>query len=132
MKKIVVSLVTLIALAGLILAPASGQSFGTQAATVSFTSTGNNTVIAATAGKAVRVTWLWVCVSAATNITIVEVRPSTNSGAVPMTANGCMTLPAVPLNGFPLAITSVGNAFIINQSGTAQVSGAVYYDLTNI
>lgn len=132
MKKTIASLCVIVLIAVGAFIPLSAQSYGTQAATISFSTTGSNTVIAATTGKAVRISWMWLCVSAASNITIVEVRPSTNSGAVPMAANGCMTLPSSPINGFPLAITSVGNAFIISQSGTAQVSGAVYYDLTNI
>jgi hypothetical protein len=134
MKKSVIAFAALVVLGlGLFLSgKLSAQSFGTQAATVSFSSSGNNTVIAAVSGKAIRVTWLWLCVAGASNITIVEVRPSTNSGAVPMAANGCMTLPSGPLNGFPLAITTPGNAFIINSSQAVQVSGAVYYDVTNI
>lgn len=132
MKKILASLTVLLLISVFAFYPAAGQNYGTSAATVSFSSSGNNTVIAATTNKANRVAWLWLCVAGATNITIVEVRPSVNSGAVPMAANGCMTLPSEPHSGFPLAITSVGNAFIINSSNAVQVSGAVYYDITNI
>ena len=132
MKKILVSLTLLILVGIFMLVPLRGQSVGNLAATISFSNIGDNTIIAASTGHVIRVAWLWLCVNGATNITVKEVRPGVNSGAVPMAANGCMTLPSTPLNYFPLAITTKSTAFIINQSGTAQVSGAVYYDLTNI
>lgn len=132
MKKILASFTILILVAALSFIPSSAQQFGLQAATISFAGSGNNTIVTAVAGKAVRVAWMWLCVGGTTNVTIVEVRPSVNSGAVPMVANGCMTLPGTPYNGFPLAITTVGSAFIINSSQAVQVSGAAYYDLTNI
>ena len=91
---------------------------------ISFNSTGDNVIVAAVAGKTVRVFRIFFVTSAATNITIKDGAGTSLTGAMSMGANGGFTL---DLQGEAWFFTSVGNAFIINQSGTAQVSGAVYY-----
>lgn len=49
------------------------------------------------------------------------------TGAMSLAANGSITL---DLDGQPWFVCSSGNAFNITQSGTTQISGAVYYTLT--
>ncbi len=95
---------------------------------ISFSTTGINIVIAGVAGQIIRVYKIFFAVSAATNITI---QNGTNalSGAMNFSANEGLIL---DFDTKPWFTTSDGQDFTINQSGTAQVSGTVYYQYTAI
>jgi hypothetical protein len=93
-------------------------------AVINFSNTGDNTIIAAIASTRILVHRLWLVGSTASNITFKDGAGTSLSGAVPMAANGGITF---DLTGEPWFTTALGNAFIINQSGTAQISGTVYY-----
>lgn len=91
---------------------------------ISFSSSGDNTVISAVASKKIKVHRIFFVCSAATAVTIKDGASTNLTGAMSMGANGGFTL---DLQGDPWFITAASNALIINQTGTAQVSGAIYY-----
>jgi hypothetical protein len=89
---------------------------------ISFSSSGDNIVIAAVSGKLITVVQLYLVVAGATNITFKD-GATALSGAMPMSTNGSIVLDVNQnLSWF---ITS-GN-FVINSSAAVQVSGEVYY-----
>lgn len=94
------------------------------AATIDFTSTGDNTIVAAVASQTVRVHKMFLNVSTATNITFKSGAGTSLTGAMNFPANGGIVL---DFDAEPWFLAASGAAFIINQSGTAQVSGRVYY-----
>lgn len=91
---------------------------------ISFSSTGDNAVVAAVANKQIRIYRLFFVVSAATNLIFKDGASVSLSGAIPFTANGGLVLDQ---SNDPWVTTTTGNAFIINQSGTANVAGIAYY-----
>lgn len=101
-----------------------GTSATLTEAAIDFSTTGNNTVVSGVANKTVRVFRIFFVCSAATNITIKDGSDTALTGAMSMSANGGFTLDAIGEAWFR---TSAGNAFVIHQSGTAQISGRVYY-----
>lgn len=92
-------------------------------AVIDFNTTGDNTVIAATAGKTIRVFRLFFVCSSATNITFYN-GSTALTGAIAMSANGGFTLDFQAEAWFN---TTAGSAFIMNQSGSAGVAGRIYY-----
>jgi hypothetical protein len=103
--------------------------FGTPAnvtlssSTIDFSASGATTVIPGIALQTIRVFQLFLVNSTATNLTLKD--GSTElAGPLTMTANGSIVL---DFNGEPWFQTSAGNGFVINQSGTAQISGRIYY-----
>ena len=105
---------------------ASGGITLTTRASISFSASGDNTLVAGIASKIVRVYRIFLVVSAATNLTFVDGTPGgTNfDGALAMSANGGLTL---DFSEEPWFVTSAGNAFVLNQSGSAQIGGCIYY-----
>lgn len=93
-------------------------------ASINFSTTGDNTIIAGVSGQTIRVFKAFFNVSAATNITFKDGAATNLTGALNLSSGQGMTL---DFDSEPWFITSAGNAFIINQSGTAQVSGRIYY-----
>ena len=91
---------------------------------ISASSTGDNVVVSTVAAQTVRVYRIFFTVSAATTITFRDGGGTSLTGAMTFTAGGSFVL---DFQGDPWFITSSGNAFIINQSGSAQISGRVYY-----
>lgn len=91
---------------------------------INFSANGDNTVIPADPINRIVIHRLWLVCSAATNITFKDNLPT--PAAVPMSANGGLTFDAT---GEPWFITDPNTAFIINQSGSAQISGECYYTL---
>lgn len=90
---------------------------------IDFTTTGDNTLVAGVGGASVRVYHLFLVVSADTNLTFK--RGSTAlTGAMPMLANGSIVLDFVTQ---PWFTTADGEALVLSQSGTAQVSGQLGY-----
>ncbi len=90
---------------------------------VDFASTGDNVIIAGVADQVIRVWKLWFLCSAATNITFKEATIN-KSGAAPFSTNEGMVL---DFDTKPWVTCASGDSFVLNQSGTAQVSGMVYY-----
>lgn len=95
-------------------------------AAIDFSSSGDNTVIALVASKKIKVHRIFFVASSATNITIKDGASTSLTGAMAMSANGGFTL---DMQGDPWFTTTAGTAFIINQSGSAQVSGRIYYSV---
>lgn len=100
------------------------------AAPITFAASGDNTVVAAVAGKAIRVRKMWLVLAGDSLLTFKDGASSSLSGAVSMLGNGSFFFPTDAV--VPHFITSTGNAFIINSSVAVQVSGMVYYELTNV
>ena len=92
-------------------------------APIDFTASGDQTLVAAVAGRSVRVYHLFLVVSADTELTFK--RGATElTGPMPMLANGSIVL---DFQGQPWFATLDNEAFVLNQSGTAQVSGQLAY-----
>lgn len=79
--------------------------------------------VSGVAGSVVKVYKLFLVTGGTTNITFADGTTGL-SGALPMAANGSITL---DLDGTPWFVTSPGAAFNITNSGNLQVSGSVYY-----
>lgn len=92
-------------------------------ASIDFSNTGDNTVISAVAGKTIRIFRIFFVCSAATEITIKN-GTTALTGAMSMGQNGGFTLDYQAEAWFT---ATAGNAFVISQSGTAQISGRIYY-----
>ena len=91
---------------------------------INFSSSGDNTVIAADPINRIVIHRIWLVCATATNLTFKDNLPS--PAAVPMGANGGLTFDAT---GEPWFVTDVNTAFIINSSNAVQVSGECYYTL---
>lgn len=78
-------------------------------------------------GKVIRVYRLFLVVGGATNLTF-EDGSNALCGPLPILANGSIVL---DIDGSPWFTTTSGNAFTIANSGSVQVSGAVYYYVDN-
>lgn len=94
-------------------------------AAVDFSAGGDNTIIAAVAGKRILVHRLILVVSAATSI-IVKRGATALTGAMSMSANGALSLDTT---GEPWFTTDINENFVINLSAGVQVGGSIYYDL---
>lgn len=92
-------------------------------AAIDCSSSGDNTLVALVASKKIKVHRLFLVVSTATNLTFKDGSTSL-TGAMAMSANGGFTL---DMQGDPWFTTTAGAAFILNQSGSAQISGRIYY-----
>lgn len=91
--------------------------------TINTTTTGDNTIVAGISSQTVRVFRMFFVVSAATTITFKD--GSTGmTGAMTFNAGGAFIL---DFQGDPWFVTTASNGFVINQSGTAQISGRVYW-----
>ena len=101
-------------------------AYGTllQRASISFATTGDNIIIAAVAGQIIQVYRIFFITTTAITLTFKDGASNALTGALPLAANGAITLDH---SGDPWFVTTAGNAFILNQSGTSQVSGAVWF-----
>lgn len=95
---------------------------------LNFNSSGDNSAIAASTGKTIKVWKIWFTVAGAVNITFKDGTGGTAlSGATVLTQNGSsMTL---YYDGSPHWVTSPGNAFVMNLSSGVAVTGQVYYTI---
>jgi hypothetical protein len=95
-------------------------------AAISFSASGDNTVIASDSARSIYV-WQFFFVNndatTATNITLKEGSTSV-SGAYKIAAGGSHT---AGCTGTPWAIAPAGSAFVINSSAAVSVTGTVYY-----
>ena len=89
---------------------------------INFAASGDNVIIAGVAGQIIRVWKLWF-ISGATNITFKDGAIAL-SGPAPFAASEGMVL---DFDTKPWATCLSGDDFILNQSGSAQVSGMIYY-----
>lgn len=92
-------------------------------AVISFSNTGANTLVAATAAQTIRVFRMLFIVDAATSITVLS-NATALSGAMSFVANQGLVL---DFSGDPWYTTAAGEAFILSQSGTALVAGTIWY-----
>lgn len=94
-----------------------------QNAVISFAALGDNTIIAAVAGKKIFIFRLYFIVAAATNITFKK-GATALTGAMPFNTNQGIVLDPTEC---PWHQTEIAEAFIINSSIAVQVSGSVGY-----
>jgi hypothetical protein len=94
------------------------------AAAVSHSASGDNTVVAAVAGKTTRVYRLFLVVAGTTVITIKDGAGTALTGVMTFAAGGSLIL---DFQAEPWFSCTAGNAFIINSSNAVQISGTVYY-----
>jgi hypothetical protein len=94
-------------------------------AVINFTATGDNTIVTLTAAQTIRVHRMFLVANAPTDVIFKDATGGTSlTGAMTMTKGGGMTF---DLQGEPWFTSASGGAFVINQSGTAQISGRCYY-----
>lgn len=96
---------------------------GLSEAKIDFVATGDNTIVAAVAAQTIRLHRIFFVASAATTI-IIKDGATALTGAITVTAGGSFVL---DMDGDPWFVCSTNTAFVINQSGTAQISGRAYY-----
>src|SRR5256885_924688 len=94
-------------------------------AALSFSSSGDNTAIAASVGNIIMVWKIWFTVAGAVNVTYKDGASTNLSGATVLTGNGASQ--TLYYDGSPHWVTSPGNAFIINLSGAVALTGQIYY-----
>jgi hypothetical protein len=105
---------------------AIGERALVQRAIISFVATGDNTIVTGAAGKLITVLGLVLTVSAATNLTFKDGTGGTAiSGAMTMAVGTPFLLPFDPVSEW--FQTSDSGNLVLNQSGTAQVSGTVWF-----
>jgi len=93
---------------------------------ISFTTTGDNTIVAAVAGKLITVVALLLVSTGTTNITVKDGAANLLSGAMPLAAGIPLVLNVDPTVDW-YQTTSAANALVLNQSGAVQISGTVWY-----
>ena len=93
-------------------------------ASVSVSSSGNNTLIAGVSGQSIKVYKMFLVFGAAVNATFQDGSSTALTGAMPFTANGSIVL---DLDTVPWFTTSAGNAFVLNLSTSVTATGTVYY-----
>lgn len=86
--------------------------------------TGDNTIVAGVSLQTIRMHKLFLVASAATIITFKDGSGTALTGPITLSTGGAMVF---DLDGEPWFLTSAGNGLVINQTGTAQLSGRVYY-----
>lgn len=83
----------------------------------------DTTLVAGVAGKRTRVWQIFFVQSLDSNVTF-KSGSTALTGAMPLTAFGTLMLPSSP---HPWFTTAVGEAFVMSQSASAQISGRIYY-----
>ncbi len=90
---------------------------------INFSGNGDTIIIAGISGQIVRVWKLWFISGGATNITFKDAAVAL-SGPAPFSASEGMVL---DFDTKPWATCAVGDSFVLNQDGGAQISGMIYY-----
>lgn len=96
-------------------------------AAINFANTGDNTIVAGVIGSGIYVFKYFLVVTSATVLTFWDgssVSGNQLTGPISLIANEAMVF---TFDTRPWYSTTVGNAFVINASNGAQVSGRVYY-----
>lgn len=101
-------------------------SWPLSAASINFATTGDNTLVAGVAGQIITVYKIFLVV------TTTAVALTFKDGTAGTALTGAITpTPGTPLifqfETTPWFFASPGNNFVLNQSGTSQVSGRIYY-----
>lgn len=91
---------------------------------ISFSGSGDNTIVSATASQTTRVHRLYIVVAGATSITFKTGAGTSLTGAMPLAANGGIMM---DFSAEPWFVTGTNEAFIINSSAAVQVSGRAEY-----
>jgi hypothetical protein len=94
-------------------------------ASVSASSSGDNTLVSGTAAQTIRVYKLVLVAASAVSVTLKDGASTSLTGAIPLTANGALTVDAS--DGEPEFVTSSGNGFVLNLSGAFAVTGWIQY-----
>lgn len=94
---------------------------------INFAASGDNTLIALSAGNMIRVYQLLLVSTAAVNVIFKHFTTTFNAFAIPLTAAGSAIV--LDHTGQPWFATLPGEAFIVNLSGAVQVTGQVYYTI---
>lgn len=98
-----------------------------QSAVINFATSGDNTLIAAVAGKTITVVSLFLVVAGATNLTFKDGTGGTAlTGAISMSANGSISFDEKD-NFDYFSTSNVANNFVLNSSNAVQVSGRIYF-----
>ncbi len=88
---------------------------------------GDNIIVAGVAGQVIRVYRILVVAGAATNIIFKDGAGNNLTGALPLLANGSVTLDfsgqMLKFGGEPWFFTALGNSFIINSSAAVNLTG---------
>jgi len=92
-------------------------------AIVSAATSGDRTIIAASAGKTVRIYKCFIVSAASVALTFKD-GATAMTGAVSLIAGNPLIM---PYDDFPWFSCSTGNAFVIGLSGAVQISGRIYY-----
>ena len=93
-------------------------------AAINCSTNGNNIIIAGAPLQTIRVYRVFFVLSDSAVITIADSSPTDFTGPITMYAGGSFTL---DFTGEPWFKTAAGEDLIINQAGTAQISGRIYY-----
>lgn len=102
----------------------SAHRSATRNTPLSFSAGGDNTIIAAPANGPINIYGISFTVTAATNITFKD-GTTALTGAIVLTGNGSSL--TWPLQDEPYLVVLPGDAFVINQSGSATIGGIVWY-----
>lgn len=89
---------------------------------ITFNASGDNTIVAATAGKATQVLALLITAAGATTITAKQ-GSTALTGAMSLATAGHQDQLFLPFTGVPYFTTAANAAFILNSSNAVQVSG---------
>ncbi|MGE3341493.1 MAG: hypothetical protein AB7J46_06390 [Candidatus Altimarinota bacterium] len=93
-------------------------------AAVSASSSGDNTLVSATASQTTRVFRLYLVAAAAVSIKLIS-GATDLTGVIPLTANGALCL---EFEGAPHFVTGTNEAFILNLSSAVAVTGWIGYE----
>lgn len=92
---------------------------------ITFSSTGDNALVTAVAGKLIQVFQIFFTAAGATNLVFKDGTGGTAlTGAMSFTTNQQYSLPYVAVPHF---FASPGNAFVLNSSTGVQVSGVLWF-----
>lgn len=94
---------------------------------LNFAASGDNTLIALSAGAIIRVYQLLLIGNAAVNVIFKHGATAFNGFAFPLVAAGSAIV--LDHTGQPWFTTLPGEAFIVNLSGAVQATGQVYYTI---
>lgn len=94
-------------------------------ASVSVSSSGDNTVVSGTSSQTVRVHKLVLIAAGAVSVTLKDGAGTSLTGAIPLTTNGSLSIDFP--EGEPAFVTSAGNGFVVGLSAAVAVTGFVQY-----
>ncbi len=97
----------------------------TKSAAINFSSSGDNTIVAASGGSPITIYGLFFTVSGATDITYKDSAVGGLSGAIIFTGNGSSQ--TLPLSDEPYMSLKPASDFVMNSSNAVTVGGIVWY-----